>query len=83
MKWTLSLFFLHPKRGFQVLVLYKTRMSLPPAGDAGISDRQRSNHSTSISGRGFLLELQNVKFGYDSKRPVLKGVSLTVERGQV
>ena len=56
---------------------------LLPAGSDSLSERQRSSHSASTSGRGFLLELQNVKFGYDAKRPVLNGVSLTVERGQV
>lgn len=42
-----------------------------------------SGAAASSSGRGFILELQDVHFGYDAKRPVLKGVTLTVQRGQV
>lgn len=53
------------------------------ADSKSMEDRRRSSHSASSSGRGFLLELQGVKFGYDEKRPVLKGVNLRVERGQV
>ena len=45
--------------------------------------RQASHRAASSSGRGFLLELHDIKFGYDDKRPVLKGVTLRVERGQV
>lgn len=48
------------------------------AGSNGASQQQAEP-----SGRGLLLELQDVCFGYDTKRPVLEGLSLTVERGTV
>lgn len=56
---------------------------LPCAGQSIVAERRKSGKAASSSGRGFLLELDDIKFGYDDKRPVLRGVSLTVERGQV
>ena len=50
---------------------------------AGLHDRATSGAAAGPSGRGLLLELEDVRFGYDPKRPVLKGVTLTVERGKV
>jgi hypothetical protein len=51
--------------------------------DTDLAERRDSGAAAGVSGRGFLLELQDVHFGYDPNRPVLKGVTLTVERGQV
>lgn len=51
--------------------------------DAASDERRASGAQAGSSGRGFRLELDDIHFGYDPNRPVLKGVSLTVERGQV
>ena len=55
----------------------------PGNGSAELYERQISQNGASTSDRGLLLELEDVKFGYDPKRPVLKGINLKVERGKV